>query len=123
MFYNIFYLPILSHLNKQLLNFIFRDCFVTTNKDIDNRMFVCALAQLEEYKKYQAGEYVISADGSLAIYQVFFLCMLSLNSVETGTKQDENIQVTSHESDARDYLEQAAEICYFGIVSKHTFFM
>ena len=90
-------------------------------------MFVCALAQFEEYERWKAGEYGATADAALSIYQVFFLCMLRLNSVETETVQDtilttsDTLEVTSHESDARDYLEQALEICLYGIVSKHVF--
>ena len=81
-------------------------------------MFICGLAQYEEYLK-------AAGPSDTSYYYIFFFCMLYLNSVETGIETDRkyNIQVSSHESDARDYLEQATEICLYGKVSKHTFWI
>ena len=84
-------------------------------------MFVCGLAQYEEYKKLIDGGSTVQE--ALLIFRIFFLCMTALNSVKIRTETDESIQVISHESDARDCLEQATEICLYGKVSTHSFKM
>ena len=91
-------------------------------------MFVCGLAQYEEYKKVVATQCpsdltACTIQDFLAVSKIFFLCMMVLNSDNTGLIDDENIKVNYHESDARDYLEQATEICLYGKVSKHIYIL
>ena len=83
--------------------FLSRDCFIRTS--FDSRMFLCGLADMEEYTKF-----VNSNDQYDYDVLTYFKCMVMLNGDKVYEYDDTAIYVNT----ARDYFQLATEICYLG---------